>query len=85
MNQAVRESQGEWVIFMNAGDRFADNSVLDRVDKSGCLKEAIVFPISASLFRQIVMIVNFAIQYYPFARKNRTFFTSPVESFRVFY
>lgn len=40
MNQAVRESQGEWVIFMNAGDRFADNSVLDRVDESGCLKEA---------------------------------------------
>lgn len=40
MNQAVREAQGEWVIFMNAGDCFANSSVLDRVNKSGCLKDA---------------------------------------------
>lgn len=40
MNQAVREAQGEWVIFMNAGDCFANSSVLERVNKSGCLKDA---------------------------------------------
>lgn len=40
MNQAVREARGEWLIFMNAGDRFANSSVLDCVDKSGCLKDA---------------------------------------------
>ncbi|MGN0715103.1 MAG: glycosyltransferase family 2 protein [Anaerovoracaceae bacterium] len=40
MNRAVREAQGEWVIFMNAGDRFADKTVLEKVDKSGCLEEA---------------------------------------------
>lgn len=40
MNHAVSKAQGEWVIFLNAGDRFANNSVLDRVDKSGCLKDA---------------------------------------------
>ena len=40
MNQAVREAQGEWVIFMNAGDCFANSSGLDRVNKSGCLKDA---------------------------------------------
>lgn len=40
MNQAVREAQGEWVIFMNAGDRFADESVLEQVAKSNCLEGA---------------------------------------------
>lgn len=40
MNQAVRASHGEWVVFMNAGDKFADKSVLEQVYKSGCLEEA---------------------------------------------
>ena len=29
MNQAVRKAQGEWVLYMNAGDCFADHSVLE--------------------------------------------------------
>ena len=40
MNQAVSEVQGQWVIFMNAGDWFASNSILERVGASGCLQEA---------------------------------------------
>lgn len=40
MNQAIREAKGEWVVFMNAGDRFANNTILDRVTKSGCLETA---------------------------------------------
>lgn len=40
MNQAVCEAQGDWVIFMNAGDCFANNFVLDHVEKSICLKDA---------------------------------------------
>lgn len=37
MNQAVREAQGEWVLFMNAGDRMADDDVLSMVAHSGRL------------------------------------------------
>lgn len=37
MNQAVAESRGQWLIFMNAGDRFADSTVLKRVESSGLL------------------------------------------------
>lgn len=40
MNQAVHEAQGEWVIFMNVGDRFAEESVLNQVVQSGCLDDA---------------------------------------------
>lgn len=40
MNQAILQAQGEWVILMNAGDRFAGRSVLERVEKSGCLEQA---------------------------------------------
>lgn len=40
MNQAILEAQGEWVILMNAGDRFANQTVLERVEKSGCLERA---------------------------------------------
>lgn len=40
MNQATREAQGEWVIFMNAGDWFASDSVLSQIYESGCLEDA---------------------------------------------
>ena len=40
MNQATLEAQGEWVIYMNAGDRFAYDSVLEQVKSSGHLEEA---------------------------------------------
>lgn len=40
MNQAICEAKGEWVILMNAGDRFANRTVLEYVDKSGCLEQA---------------------------------------------
>lgn len=31
MNQAVGEAEGEWIIFMNAGDTFASDDVLTRI------------------------------------------------------
>lgn len=40
MNQAVQESQGEWLIFMNAGDRFAAPSILTQVQLSDVLDTA---------------------------------------------
>lgn len=40
MNQAIREAQGEWILLMNAGDQFADKTVLNRVNQSGCLEKA---------------------------------------------
>ncbi|MDO5144131.1 MAG: glycosyltransferase family 2 protein [bacterium] len=40
MNQAVSEAQGEWVLYMNAGDLFADQYVLEMVEKSGKLETA---------------------------------------------
>lgn len=40
MNQAVQEAKGEWVIFMNAGDRFAWGSVLEKVENDSCLRDA---------------------------------------------
>ena len=40
MNQATREAQGEWVNYMNAGDWFADSSVLEQVANSECLRTA---------------------------------------------
>lgn len=44
MNQSVQEAKGEWVIFMNAGDQFAWDSVLEKVENNGCLRDAdIVF------------------------------------------
>lgn len=35
MNKGVRHSTGEYVVFMNAGDRFFDNRVLERVRDYG--------------------------------------------------
>lgn len=44
MNQAIQESQGEWLLFMNAGDRIANNTILAQVEQQSCLQEAdIVF------------------------------------------
>lgn len=40
MNQAAQAAQGEWLLYMNAGDRFASNSVLSLVKKSGKLNTA---------------------------------------------
>lgn len=40
MNQAVQQSQGEWMVFMNSGDCFANETVLDQVKNSGCLTNA---------------------------------------------
>lgn len=40
MNQAIQQSQGEWLLFMNAGDRFAMNDVLSLVKMSGYLETA---------------------------------------------
>ena len=40
MNQATAEAEGEWVIYMNAGDQFADRTVLEQVEKSGFLEKA---------------------------------------------
>lgn len=40
MNQAAQEVQGEWVLYMNAGDLFADQYVLEMVEKSGKLETA---------------------------------------------
>lgn len=40
MNQANREARGDWLVYMNAGDCFAGDSVLERVDGSGCLEDA---------------------------------------------
>lgn len=39
MNQATKEATGEWVIYMNAGDLFADKTILEQVEKSGCLEK----------------------------------------------
>ena len=34
MNKAVSKATGEWIIFMNAGDVFLDNTILDQVSES---------------------------------------------------
>ena len=40
MNCATRAARGEWVIYMNAGDQFADETVLETVKNSGCMEKA---------------------------------------------
>ena len=39
MNQAILESQGEWILFMNAGDRIANKNVLSTVENYPGLQE----------------------------------------------
>ena len=34
MNKAVKVAKGEWIIFMNAGDMFVNNEVLEKVSYS---------------------------------------------------
>ena len=40
MNQAVQETKGEWINFMNAGDRFATPTILDQVERDPHFREA---------------------------------------------
>lgn len=40
MNQAVQETKGEWINFMNAGDRFATPTILDQVERDPHFPEA---------------------------------------------
>lgn len=40
MNTATQNAQGEWVIFMNAGDCFADKTVLSQIIRNEKLKTA---------------------------------------------
>ena len=38
MNIATREAKGDWIIYMNAGDYFADSTVLSQIIKKVDLK-----------------------------------------------
>lgn len=40
MNQAIQESQGEWILFMNAGDKIANGTILAQVENNPCIQEA---------------------------------------------
>lgn len=40
MNIAMQEAQGEWIIYMNAGDYFADGTVLSRVIRNANFETA---------------------------------------------
>lgn len=40
MNQAIQEARGEWINFMNAGDRFAAPTILDQVERDPHFCEA---------------------------------------------
>ncbi|MGN0165948.1 MAG: glycosyltransferase family 2 protein [Lachnospiraceae bacterium] len=40
MNIATQKAQGQWVLYMNAGDCFADITVLDKVSKYNHMEEA---------------------------------------------
>lgn len=40
MNQAIQEAQGEWILFMNAGDKIANGTILAQVEKNPCMREA---------------------------------------------
>lgn len=43
MNKAVEVAKGEWVIFMNAGDLFLDNEVLEKVSQSLCIETDVLY------------------------------------------
>lgn len=40
MNQAVDMTEGEWILYMNAGDQMADDYVLEMLAQSHCLETA---------------------------------------------
>lgn len=40
MNQAIQEAKGEWILFMNAGDKVANGTILAQVEKNPCIREA---------------------------------------------
>lgn len=40
MNCAVQEAHGQWVSFINAGDRLAYNTVLERIENEPCIDTA---------------------------------------------
>lgn len=40
MNQAILETQGEWLLFMNAGDKFASGAVLTQVGQNPDIRNA---------------------------------------------
>lgn len=40
MNQALSEAQGQWILFMNAGDLMADSYVLSLLENSRALQDA---------------------------------------------
>ena len=40
MNQAIQETQGEWILFMNAGDQIANRTILAQVEKKPDIQEA---------------------------------------------
>lgn len=40
MNRAIARAEGEWLNFMNAGDRFSKPTVLEKVAASGLLEDA---------------------------------------------
>ena len=40
MNKARQEAQGEWILYMNAGDFFANGKILSLVSKNECLEMA---------------------------------------------
>lgn len=42
MNKGIAQAQGDYCIFMNSGDIFYDDKVLERVSKNGCTEEIIV-------------------------------------------
>ena len=42
MNKGVAKAHGDYCIFMNSGDFFYDNKVLERVSKEDCLQDIII-------------------------------------------
>ena len=43
MNKAIDLASGDWIIFMNAGDEFASNDVLERIFTDDCSEYAVIY------------------------------------------